>query len=231
VKRLPARVILLLGIAASAQAADNLLLGGTDQSSLGSYSYLGALVPIGQGQLGDGWVMRQWFDRLTYRYNGSVPDIRAEAYGYAPAIGYQWPVGDGSNHAGLYAGLRVVHTQLSPDDLSNVDRGTHARFSLQGELTSQLGAMVQNQFLAQGEFGNGAYFVRDRLAWRVFGHYTFGPEAIAKGSSVYQAREAGLFFGGIALTSRMNLLVRGGVNQQPGEPTVGDFSVEMSASF
>jgi len=31
--------------------------------------------------------------------------------------------------------------------------------------------------------------------WRVFGHYTFGPEAIAKGSSVYQAREAGLFFG------------------------------------
>ncbi len=61
------------------------------------------------------------------------------------------------------------------------------RFSLQGELTSQLGTMAQNQFLAQGEFGNGAYFVRDRLAWRVFGHYTFGPEAIAKGSRVYQA--------------------------------------------
>jgi len=209
-KQLPARVILLLGIAGSAQAADNLFLGGTDQSSLGSYSYLGALVPIGQGQLGNGWVMRQWFDRL---------------------IGYQWPVGDGSNHAGLYAGLRVVHTQLSPDDPSNVDRGTHARFTLQGELTSQLGAMVQNQLLAQGEFGNGAYYVRDRLAWRVFGHYTFGPEAIAKGSSVYQAREAGLFFGGIAITSRMSLLVRGGVNQQPGQPTVGDFSVEMSASF
>lgn len=230
-KRLPARVILLLGIAASAQAADNLFLGGTDQSSIGSYSYLGALVPIGQSKLGDGWVMRQWFDRLTYRYNGSVPGIRAEAYGYAPAIGYQWPVSDGSNHAGLYAGLRVAHTQLSPDDPSNVDRGTRARFSLQGELTSQLGAMAQNQFLAQGEIGNGAYFVRDRLAWRVFGHYTFGPEAIAKGSRVYQAREAGLCLGGIALTSRMGLLVRGGVNQQPGEPTVGDFSVEMSASF
>jgi hypothetical protein len=223
--------MLLLGIATSAQAADNLFLGGTDQSSLGSYSYLGALVPIGQSKLGDGWVMRQWLDRLTYQYNGSVPGIRAEAYGYAPAIGYQWPVSDGSNHAGLYAGLRVAHTQLSQDDPSNVDRGTRARFSLQGELTSQLGAMAQNQFLAQGEFGNGAYFVRDRLAWRVLGHYTFGPEVIAKGSRVYQAREAGLCFGGIALTSRMSLLVRGGVNQQPGEPTVGDFSVEMSASF
>jgi len=36
---------------------------------------------------------------------------------------------------------------------------------------------------------------------------------------------------GIAITSRMSLLVRAGVNQQPGQPTVGDFSVEMSASF
>src|SRR5882757_11565778 len=145
----------------------------TSYSTRTCSGWWGTLVPIGQGRLGDGWVMRQWFDRLTYRYDGSVPDIRAEAYGYAPAIGYQWPVGDGSNHAGLYAGLRVVHTQLSPDDPSNVDRGTHARFSLQGELTSQLGAMVQNQFFAQGEFGYGAYFVRDRLVWRVFGHYTF----------------------------------------------------------
>lgn len=229
--KLPASVIWLLGIAASAQAADSLFLAGTDQSSLGSYSYLGALVPVGQGQLGDGWVMRQWVDRLTYRYNGSVPDIRAEAYGYAPALGYQWPMGDGSNHAALYAGLRVEHTRLTPDDPGNVDRGTRARFSLQGELTSQFGAGAQNQFLAQGELGNGAYFVRDRLAWRVFGHYTLGPEAIAKGSRVYQAREAGLCFGGIALTPRASLLVRGGVDQQPGQPTVGDFSVELSAGF
>ena len=55
--------------------------------------------------------------------------------------------------------------------------------------------------------------------------------AIAKGSRVYQAREVGLCFGGIALTPRASLLVRGGVNEQPGEPTVGDLSVELSASF
>jgi hypothetical protein len=224
-------VLLLLGIAAAAQSADSLFLAGTDQSSLGSYSYLGALVPVGQSKLGDGWVMRQWIDRLTYRYNGSVPDIHAEAYGYAPAIGYHWPMSGGSHHAGLFAGLRVAHTQLNPDDRSNVDRGTRARLSLQGELTSQLGAMAQNQLLAQGELGNGAYYVRDRLAWRVFGHYTFGPEAIAKGSREYRAREVGVCFGGIALTSRASLLVRGGVDQQPGQPTVGDFSVELSAKF
>jgi hypothetical protein len=224
-------VVLLLGIAAAAQANDSLFLAGTDQSSLGSYSYLGALVPVGHGQLGDGWVMRQWFDRLTYRYNGSVPDIRAETYGYAPAIGYQWPMSNGRNHAGLFAGLRVAHTQLTPDDPGNVDRGTRARFSLQGELTSQLGETAQNQFLAQAVFGNGAYFVRERLAWRVFGHYTLGPEAIAKGSREYQAREVGVCFGGIALARRASLLVRGGVDVQPGQPTVGDFSVELSASF
>src|SRR6202030_2992617 len=156
--RLPAFVLLLTVFASPAQSADNLWLAGTSDSPLGSYSYVGALIPLGQGSLGQGWVVRQWFDRVTYHYNGYTPDIHAEAYGYAPAIGYQWPTGSGS-HAALYAGVRLANTHLSPDDPSNVDRGTRARFTLQGEFTSAVGAAAQNQFLAQGEFGNGAYFV------------------------------------------------------------------------
>src|SRR5258708_23004336 len=116
--------MLLLGVAATAQASDSLFLAGTDQSSLGSYSYVGALVPVAQGKLGDGWVMRQWFDRLTYRYNGGVPDIHAEAYGYAPAIGYQWPMSGGSNHPGPYAGVRLAHTERDPDGPGQTDCGS-----------------------------------------------------------------------------------------------------------
>jgi hypothetical protein len=174
--------------------------------------------------------LRQWLDRLTYHYNGFAPDIQAQAYGYAPAIGYQWQVNNGS-HAGLYAGMRLENTYLSPDDPSNVDRGTHARFTLQGELTNPVGAAAQNQFLAQGEFGNGAYFVRDRLAWRLDGHYTLGPEVIAQGSYEYRAHEAGLCLGGIALTRRASLLVRAGVYQQRDQPTVGTAGIELSGSF
>lgn len=115
--KLAACALLLAVLAREARAADNLLLAGTSDSSLGSYSYVGALIPFGHGTLGQGWVMRQWIDRLTYRYDGFVPDIHAHAYGYSPAIGYQWAIG-GASHAALYAGVDLMHTHLSPDDPS-----------------------------------------------------------------------------------------------------------------
>jgi len=229
--RLRAAMLIAAAIAAPAHAADSLLLAGTSETGLGSsYSYLGVLTPLGQGVLGDGWVMRQWIDRLTYRYDGYVPDIHALDYGYSPAIGYQWAV-NGETHAALWAGVRLAHTQLEPDDPSNVDRGTHARFTLQGELTSAWGERTQNQFLAQGEFGNGAYFIRDRLAWRVSGPYTLGPEAIAQGSREYQAHEVGLCLGGIPLGRKASLLLRAGVYQQRDQPTAGAGGLELAATF
>jgi hypothetical protein len=223
--------LLMMGIAASAQGAESLLLTGSTESSIGSYTYVGALTPFPQSALGHGWVMRQWLDRVTYRYDGSAPDIRAEAYGYAPAIGYQWPMSAGDHHAGLYAGIRLAHTRLTPADPHNSDAGTRARFSVQGDLISRFGVLAQNQLLAQGEFGNGAYYVRDRLAWRLFSHYTFGPEATAQGSREYRAWEAGLCLGGIILIPRTSLLVRGGIKEQPGRPTAGEVGLELSASF
>jgi Cellulose biosynthesis protein BcsS len=229
--RLAACTLLLAAAAAPVQAADSLLLAGSSDSPLGSYSYLGALVPLGQGSLGQGWVMRQWVDRITYHYDGYVPDIHALDYGYSPALGYQWAIGGGQSHAALYGGVRVAHTNLDPDDPSNVDRGTRVRVTLQGELTSELGARAENQFLAEGEIGNGAYFVRDRLQWRFLGHYTLGPEAIVQGSRVYQAHEAGVFLGGIAITRRANLLLRAGVYQQRDQPTVGTAGIELAATF
>jgi len=228
--RLPLRVLLLSAVAAPAQATDSLLLAGTSDSSLGGYSYVGTLIPLGQSSLGQGWVMRQWLDYLTYHYDGFAPDIHARSFGYAPAIGYQWPTANGS-HAALYAGVRLANTHLSPDDPSNVDRGTRARFTLQGELMSPVGAAAQNEFLAEGEFGNGAYFVRDRLAWRLAGHYSFGPEVIAQGSREYRAHEAALCFGGITLSRRVTLLVRAGFYQQRQQPTVGTVGIELSDTF
>jgi hypothetical protein len=217
---------LLLAASAQIHAADSLGLAGTDYSSLGTYSYLGTLTPLGHSALGNGWVMRQWVDRLTYRYNGYMPDVHALAWGYAPAIGYQWAMG--ATHAALSGGVRIAHTNLEPDDPSNVDRGMRVRGTIQGELTNAVGLHIQNQFLAAGEFGNGAYFVRDRLPWQL-GHYTLGPEVIFQGSHVYRARVAALCLGGIQVTSRVSLLLRAGVKEQPGQPTVGDFGIELAS--
>jgi len=221
--------LLFIAAAAPLHAADNLLLAGSDYSSLGSYTYLGTLTPLGISTLGNGWILRNWVDRLTYRYNGYTPDIHALAWGYSPAIEYQWAMG--GSHAALSGGLRIAHTHLDPDDPSNVDRGTRLRGTLQGELTSSLGEHFENQFLAAGEFGNGAYLVRDRLPWRLAGHFTLGPEVIFQGSHVYRAHAAGLCFGGIQLTHRISLLVRAGVKEQSGQPTVGDFGLELATPF
>jgi len=227
--RLPAAMTLVL-LLPSARAADSLWLAGTSGSPLGTYSYVGALFPLGEGTLGQGWIMRQWIDRLTYHYNGFEPDIHALDYGYSPAIGYQWTLQQ-SHHAALYVGVRVANTELTPDDPSNVDRGTRARLTLQGDLTSDFSAGLQNQFLAAGEAGNGAYFVRDRLLWRLGAHISLGPEAIAQGNRQYRAHEVGVCLSGIPFTRHISALLRAGVYQQHDQPTVGQVGLELAGTL
>lgn len=209
----------------------SLWLAGASASGLSDYSYLGMLMPLGHSTLGHGWVMRQWLDRVSYRYDGFVPDIHAVAYGYAPAIGYQWPLAASMNHAALYAGVRVAYTHLDPYDASNIDRGTHVRVSLQGQLTSAVGSYAENRFLAQGQIGNGAYFIRDRFMWRVLGHYTVGPEGVAQGSREYHAFSEGLCFGGIALSRSLSVLLHADAYEQRGQGMVGTFGVEFMGLF
>lgn len=223
--------LLLTAFAAPVIAADGLLLAGASDSALSNYSYAGVLMPLGAGGLGQGWVLRQWIDRVAYQYDGFVPDIHATAYGYAPAIGYQWGLDQGAVEAALYGGVRVSHTILDPYDPGNPDHGTHLRPTLQGELTSNLGGWLQNQLLVSGEFGNGAYFARDRFLWRIGRGYTLGPEVIVQGSHEYQAHAAGLCFGGLTLMRHVTLLLHAGIYRQTGLATVGTFGVELAATL
>lgn len=213
------RVLILCGLAATApvSAAENLLLTGAESSPLADYEYVGMLVPLGNGSLGNGWVMRHWLDRFTYHYATNGQNIDAESYGYAPAIGYQSTLA--GSHVGISGALRIGNTRLSPDDRSNADRGTRARFSTQVEMTTPFGRSVENQFIAQAQLGNGGYFARERLLIRGFGQYIAGPEMVVKGSREYSGWEAGLTFGGISLGGRATLLLRGGAGGQPGHST------------
>lgn len=225
------RALLLCGVAAAApvKATENLVLAGAESSPLGDYAYVGALMPLGHGSLGNGWVMRHWLDRFTYHYATNGKQVDAESYGYAPAIGYQATLGD--SHVGISGALRIGSTQLSPDDRSNADRGTHARFSTQVEMTTPLGQSVENQLIAQAQLGNGGYFARERLLIRGFGHYIAGPEMVIKGSREYSGWQAGLTFGGISLGGRATLLLRGGAGGQRGHTTEPYGGAEIAFNF
>jgi hypothetical protein len=219
-------LLLALTLSASARSADSLVLSGTEWSRFGTYSYLGAITPLGGGSLGDGWVMRQWVDRLTYQYRSGTSDVHAEGYGYAPAFGRQLPIAN--SHIGLYGAVRIAHTSLDPDDHSNVDRGTHARFSIQAEDYTRVAGWAENQLIASAEIGNGGYFARDRFVLRGPGGFTLGPEVVAKGNRQYDARQFGLALGGLKLGTHVALVLRGGVSDQRGQPSVGYGSIELA---
>jgi hypothetical protein len=212
------RALICCGLLAAGpvRAADSLLLTGAESSNIGDYAYVGVLMPLGNGDLGNGWVMRHWLDRVTYHYASGARTVDAQSYGYAPAIGYQTPLG--RSHIGIAGALRVGNTHLSPDDPSNADHGTRARFSIQAEMTTPFGKSVESQLIAQGQFGNGGYYARERLLIRGFGHYIAGPELVVKGSHEYSAWQAGLTFGGISL-GRATILLRGGASGQSSHIT------------
>ena len=219
-------LLFALTLSVSARSGDSLALSGTEWSRFGSYSYLGAITPLGSASLGDGWVMRQWLDRLTYQYRSGASDIHAEGYGYAPAFGRQLPIGN--SHVGLYGAVRIAHTSLAPDDHSNVDRGTHARFSIQAEAFTRVAGWAENQLIASGEIGNGGYFARDRFAFRGPAGFTLGPEVVFKGNRQYAARQLGLALGGIKLGTHVAIVLRGGVSDQRGQSNVGYGSIELA---
>ena len=218
----------VLALSASAHSANSLMLSGIESSRFGSYSYVGAITPLGDGSLGDGWIMRQWLDRLTYQYRTGASDVRAEGYGYAPALGRQLPLGN--THVGMYGAVRIAHTSLDPDDHTNRDRGTRARFSIQADALTSVGGWAQNQFLGQAEAGNGGYFVRDRFLFRGPFRCSLGPEVAVKGNNEYAARQYGVVLGGLRLGTNVGLVLRGGVSDQRGQVTVGYGSIEVALS-
>lgn len=218
-----------IATAGSADAADSLLLTGTEQSPLGDYAYVGVLTPLGRGSLGNGWVMRHWLDRVTYDYDTGNAKVAAQSYGYSPAVGYQQPVG--VSRVGIYGAVRIGHTSLSPDDPANVDRGTRARFSVQADAFTPIGTRVENQLIVQAEIGNGGYYARDRLQMRCLQHYAVGPEIVLKGSREYSAMQAGLAFGGISLGKRTALLLRAGAVHQRDRSSEMYAGAEVTLNF
>jgi hypothetical protein len=224
-----ARLALVVACAlgsALARADDHVALAGTELSGLGTYTYLGIVSPLGDSRLGHGLVMRHWLERLTYEYDGpGGANIEAERYGYAPALGWQMPLGEGS--AALYAGLRFAHTDLDPNDSGNDEAGHTNRVFLQADAFTPVGERVENQFVGSFETRYSDYYVRDRLLFRFDGKHAVGPEVILKGGRDYEGWQAGLAVGGFRIFERVGLLVRGGISGQQGESSTGYGSLEF----
>ena len=211
---------------AVARADDHVALAGTELSGLGTYTYLGIVSPLGDARLGHGLVMRHWLERLTYEYDGpGGANIEAERYGYAPALGYQLPVGESS--LAFYAGVRISTTDLDPEDPGNDEEGHTNRVFLQADAFTPIAGRAENQFVGSFETRYSDYYVRDRLLFKFDGQHSVGPEVVLKGGRDYEGWQAGLALGGLRLFERVGLVVRGGISGQDGESNTGYGSVEF----
>lgn len=107
--------------AQAAHAAETLVLSGMELANRqASCVYTGILSPLGEAADARRWVVRHWFDRITYRDDSGGQEISTDALGYQARVGNrQW---------GLYAAARLAHTRLRPGDPGNAERGAQTRF-------------------------------------------------------------------------------------------------------
>ena len=216
---------------APARAADQpLLLGGTQWSPNSTYSYLGAILPLAPGTLGQGFFQRYWVDYLTYHYSGpsALGIIQATSPGVQVALGYQWS-GTGYYAAlSLGGGYRYVH--LNPYDATATIKGNIWSLIPEFEAGYDFTPYLQGNLIASYAFGPRQYWGRLRLGWRPDRLFRVGPEVILQGNPDYDAQQAGLFVG-TDLGGGWGMEVDGGVQFSRNLARTGYAGLALSKSF
>lgn len=199
-------------LALPAKAQTGVALAGIEGANDTHSAYLGTVLPLRRSTLGKGWVQRYWLDYTAYRYE-KLPgqDIDARVAGAEAALGYQ----DSSERGwwSAYLGGRYSNTRLSPDDLSNEDRGGDFSAKLQFEGETVLSSQWRLNGIASHVVGHSSYWARLRAQTTLGGHLLIGPELVAQGDPLYQLFKLGAYLGGIRVGGDAALTVKLGVSK------------------
>ncbi len=216
-------------LAAPTAGAEGIALGGFDASKDGNSAYLGTIMPIAGGNLGQGMAVRLWADYNAYDYASDNSRIDAKASGLEVALAYQ--TSSGENWGSVSLGPRYTNTRLSPDDPGNRESGVRWGLKVQvgGEAVA-LPNLFVNAFAAYTT-GTEAYWARLRLLYRFEGGLRTGPELIAHGNTVYRAAQVGWVLSGIKLGATSEAGLKVGARRNEGESTEPYGGVEFVASF
>ncbi len=152
------------------------------------YTFMGMVAPLGDDNLGNGWVQRYWVDFLGYSYYTNQR-IEAQAVGVEGMLGYK--KSGPSAWGGLYVGLRYNNTWLEPDDPGNETSGEHIWLKSQLEGGMDLAEKWKLSGIASYTFGADSFWVRTRLLYRLNQDLSTGPEAIHMGDPNYRAWQFG----------------------------------------
>jgi Cellulose biosynthesis protein BcsS len=204
----------LLGAGAAAHADDRLWILTGEGYSDNYYFGGGLIIPFPRSHLGQGWVQRYWLDTFTYSYDAGEQQIDASVWGAEAMLGYQ------ASRPGLsgaaYAGVRYSNAHLSPDDPGSALHGQQLFPKGQVEGEAMLSQNWRASAIAAYTLVLDGYWTRLRLLRNIGGTRLLGPEVIAQGDPDYSALKLGLVLGGIALSPKVFLNVKGGYRWQSG---------------
>jgi hypothetical protein len=166
-----------------------LLFGGADAWRNGGFAHTGLLWSPG-GLDNEGFTAKLMAGVGDYRYHiGAQPiDGTAMVVDILPG----WRFKRGTAEITVFAGLDMQHHALSPDDLSNSSRGTHAGLRVSADLWWQpTPETMTNAGVSFATIGTG-YWSRLAYGWRFFDRVYLGPEALALGDDTYHQWRIGL---------------------------------------
>jgi hypothetical protein len=181
-------------------------LGGTDQGSSSSYSYLGVLTPLSGRFTGNDWVLRGWLDYLTYDTDDAFGDLKARVYGGNVGISRSFPApaGAASIGAGLVYGNRQYDRETTQDD-----EGGYLRFRVQGDY---FGEPLERNYLNlfwSVSIPETEVFARGDWLYGFTG-FRVGPSATWQQGQDYQSLRVGLTVQEIEVTDWARIGVGGG---------------------
>lgn len=165
---------------------------GFDTIKNASYLFNGAILALNRDLGKDGFVLRAYGGHTDYQYsNGTAGIVDGDAWQGDVMLGYK--IGRDRWWAAAYIGVDYQSHQLTPDDLTNLVRGSATGFKVAADMAT-LRDQSPLYFSASGNYSTAfdSYWARGRIGANLQ-RVTFGPEVIALGNKGFDATRVGGF--------------------------------------
>jgi cellulose biosynthesis protein BcsS len=230
-RRWGARVAVIaaaLALVPAARAGSILGLTGVDVSAHSLYGYAGAIATLKGGADESGPLVRVWWDRLTYDFQGAPGKVDASSWGDSASLGWQHAYASGMVSG--YAGIDSRNTKLTPSVASkSAGEHTGARFEL--DVDHRINGDWRFNQIGSYVTANADYWTRTQLLHALKDGLVVGPEMIWMGNPDYDAHRFGAAVMGIPIYKSLKAAIDAGYDKNSSEPAAAYGSLSLAASF
>lgn len=223
----------ILLCAGCAAARDTLLLAGYSGSSLGSYGYVGTIMPISSPYLyKDGWLLRLWLAQADFKYLSVLgQDIRGKAPEIEASVGYLTYLGDKNNRLSIYLGGVHRSAHLAPDDPFSRMEEKRNGLRIQGDLSLRPTTVVDFSVMGSSTNRIGDKWLRLRPGYVFEERIILGPEMMFVRGDAYSRKRLGIALESVPLGKNVELTFSAGRERDRIQGTTGYAGLSLVSWF